>query len=238
MKSTIYRASTRGHQYHGWLDTYHTFSFADYYNPDRIHFGALRVVNDDIVEGGEGFGRHPHDNMEIVSIPLYGDLEHQDSMGHKSVIKAGEIQVMSAGSGVFHSEYNANKDQPVNFFQIWVFPNKKNVEPRYDQKAFDFLHNKNKLVQIVSPDASEGSLWLHQDTWFHIGSLDKDSEVEYNLKKKGDGVFVMVIEGEFAVADQKLHHRDAIGVWDIENLTVKALSENARILVIEIPMQF
>lgn len=238
MKSILYRASTRGHQYHGWLDTHHTFSFADYYNPERINFGALRVVNDDIVEAGEGFGKHPHDNMEIVSIPLYGDLEHKDSMGHKSVIRAGEVQVMSAGSGLFHSEYNSNKDKPLNFFQIWVFPNKKDVQPRYDQKAFDFLHNKNKLIQVVSPDGEDGSLWLHQDTWFNIGTFDKDSDIEYELRKKGDGVFAMVIDGEFNVDEQKLRHRDAIGIWEINSLKIKALTENAKILLIEVPMLF
>lgn len=234
----MYRASTRGHQFHGWLDTHHTFSFADYYNPERINFGALRVVNDDIVEGGEGFGKHPHDNMEIVSIPLSGDLEHKDSMGHKSVIHAGEVQVMSAGSGLFHSEYNANEDEQVNFFQIWIFPNKKDVAPRYDQKAFDFLHNKNKLVEIVSPDGANGSLWLHQDTWLNIGTLEKDVEINYLFRKKGDGVFAMVIDGEFSVAGEKLHRRDAIGVWNTDSLSIKALSDNARILLIEVPMEF
>lgn len=238
MKSIVYKASSRGHQYHGWLDAHHTFSFANYYNPERINFGALRVVNDDIIEGGKGFGRHPHDNMEIVSIPLYGDLEHKDSMGYTSVIKAGEVQIMSAGSGLFHSEYNANPDKPVNLFQIWVFPNKKDVEPRYDQKAFDFIHNKNKLVEIVSPDKESGNLWLHQDTWFNIGTLDKDVNIEYKLKKDGDGVFAMVVEGEFMVGGQKLHHRDAVGIWDTDSLQIEALSDNARILLIEVPMDF
>jgi len=238
MKTVLYRASTRGHMYHGWLDTHHTFSFANYYNPDRMHFGALRVVNDDIVEGGEGFGKHPHDNMEIVSIPLYGDLEHKDSMGHKSVIHAGEIQVMSAGSGLYHSEYNSSADKPLNFFQIWVFPNKQNVEPRYDQKKFDFLEKKNSLVQVVSPNAEDGSLWLHQDTWFHLGTFDKDAEAEYKLKKKGDGVFAMVIEGEFEIGNEKLHHRDGMGIWDIDSVQIKSLTENGRILLIEVPMEF
>lgn len=238
MKTVIFRASTRGHMYHGWLDTHHTFSFASYYNPERMHFGALRVVNDDIVEGGEGFGKHPHDNMEIVSIPLYGDLEHKDSMGHTSVIRAGEVQVMSAGSGIFHSEYNSSEDKPLNFFQIWVFPNQQDVEPRYDQKKFDFLENKNKLVEIVSPDGENGSLWLHQDTWFNIGTFDKNSVAEYRLRKKGDGIFVMVIEGEFEVGNEKLHHRDAIGMWEIDSSQIKSLSDNGRILLIEVPMEF
>jgi redox-sensitive bicupin YhaK (pirin superfamily) len=222
------------------LDTYHTFSFANYYDPNRIHFGALRVVNDDIVTGGEGFGTHPHDNMEIVSIPLYGDLEHKDSMGHTEVIKAGEVQVMSAGSGITHSEYNANEDRPVNFFQIWVFPDKKNVEPRYDQRAFDFIHNKNKLVQIVGPkdDQENTALWIHQNAWFSTGTFDKGTVSDYQIKKKGNGVFAMVVEGEFTVAGQKLYHRDALGIWDTDYAGITADSDNARILLIDVPMEF
>jgi redox-sensitive bicupin YhaK (pirin superfamily) len=240
MKTTLIRASSRGHAYHGWLDTYHTFSFANYYDPDRIHFGALRVVNDDIVVGGEGFGTHPHDNMEIVSIPLYGDLEHKDSMGHTEVIKAGEVQVMSAGSGITHSEYNANKDRPVNFFQIWVFPDKKNAEPRYHQRAFDFMHDKNKLIQIVGPkdDPENTALWIHQNAWFSIGTFDKGMESDYRIKKKGNGVFAMVVEGEFTVAGQKLHHRDGLGIWDTGNVSITAYSDNARILLMDVPMEF
>lgn len=240
MKTTLYRASSRGHANHGWLDSYHTFSFANYFNPNRIHFGALRVVNDDIVEGGEGFGTHPHDNMEIVSIPLYGDLEHKDSMGHTEVIKAGEVQVMSAGSGITHSEYNSNADKPVNFFQIWVFPDTKDVTPRYDQRDFDFLHNKNKLVQIVGPkdDAENTALWIHQNAWFNVGTFDNGSAIEYKVKKEGNGVFAMVIEGELTVEGQKLHHRDAIGIWDTDNIKITADSDNARILLIDVPMEF
>lgn len=240
MKTTLIRASSRGHAYHGWLDTHHTFSFANYYDPNRIHFGALRVVNDDIVTGGEGFGTHPHDNMEIVSIPLYGDLEHKDSMGHTEVIKAGEVQVMSAGSGITHSEYNANEDKPVNFFQIWVFPDKKNVEPRYDQREFDFIHNKNKFVQIVGPkdDPENTALWIHQNAWFSIGTFDKGTQSDYQIKKKGNGVYAMVVEGEFTVEGQKLHHRDGLGIWDTDNISITADSENARILLIDVPMEF
>lgn len=238
MKTVLYRASTRGHKYHGWLDTHHTFSFADYYDPDRVHFGALRVINDDIVKGGEGFGTHPHDNMEIISIPLYGDLEHKDSMGHTEVIRPGEVQVMSAGTGILHSEYNSNPDRPVNFFQIWVFPNKKNVEPRYDQRAFDFIHSKNKLVQIVSPNKEDDNLWIHQDAWFSIGTFDKGTTIEYKPKKKGNGVWAMVVDGEFTVADEKLHHRDGLGVWETDSVKVTADTDNARILLIDVPMEF
>lgn len=240
MKTTLYRASSRGHAYHGWLDSYHTFSFANYYNPDRINFGALRVVNDDIVKGGEGFGTHPHDNMEIVSIPLYGDLEHKDSMGHTEVIHAGEVQVMSAGTGITHSEYNSNEDKPVNFFQIWVFPDKRNVTPRYDQRAFDYIHSKNQLVQIVGPkdDADNTGLWIHQNAWFNIGTFEKGKEIEYKIKGKGNGIFAMVIEGEFTVEGQKLHHRDGFGIQDTDTVKITADSDNARILLIDVPMEF
>lgn len=240
MKTTLYRASSRGHANHGWLDTHHTFSFANYYDPARVHFGALRVINDDIVLGGEGFGTHPHDNMEIVSIPLYGDLEHKDSMGHTSVIHAGEVQVMSAGSGLTHSEYNANEDKPVNFFQIWVFPDKENVEPRYDQKTFDFLHNKNQLVQIVGPkdDSSNTGLWIHQNAWFNVGTFDKRASIDYKVKRQGNGVFAMVVEGEFTVEGQKLHHRDGFSISDTDSIKITADSENARILLMDVPMSF
>jgi redox-sensitive bicupin YhaK (pirin superfamily) len=236
MKSVLFGASTRGHANHGWLDTHHTFSFAEYYNSERIHFGALRVVNDDIVEGGKGFGKHPHDNMEIVSIPLYGDLEHKDSMGNKGVITAGEVQVMSAGTGVYHSEFNANKDKPVNFFQIWVFPNKENVQPRYEQKQFNYINSKNKLVRLVSPDAEDGSLWVYQDTWFSMGTFEKNYEMEYKMKKTGDGLFAMAVQGEFTVGGQQLYHRDAVGLWELDSVQIKALSDDAGILLIEVPM--
>lgn len=238
MKTELFKASTRGYANHGWLDTHHTFSFANYYNPDRIHFGALRVVNDDIVAGGKGFGRHHHDNMEIVSIPIYGDLEHQDSMGHTSVIKAGDVQVMSAGTGVYHSEYNANTDKDVNFFQIWVFPALENVTPRYDQKTFDFLHNKNQWIQIVSSEKEKQGdmLWIHQDAGFFIGTFDKDVEANYARLKPGHGLFAMIIEGEFMVAGEQLGLRDAIGAWDADSVDIKALSNDAKMLLIDVPM--
>lgn len=240
MNTTLFRASSRGHANHGWLDSRHTFSFANYYNPDRINFGALRVVNDDIVAGGEGFGTHPHDNMEIVSIPLYGDLEHKDSMGHTEVIRSGEVQVMSAGTGITHSEYNANKEKPVSFFQIWVFPNERNVTPRYDQRKFDFLEKKNQLVQLVGPkdDKENTGMWMHQDAWFSMGTYDKGVEFEYKPKKAGNGVFAMVVEGEFTVAGQKLNHRDALGVSDTDVVKLTADTGNARILLIDVPMVF
>ena len=238
MKTIFYKESTRGHQNHGWLDARHTFSFANYYDPERIHFGALRVLNDDIIDGGEGFGTHPHDNMEIITIPLSGALAHKDSMGHAEVIESGEIQVMSTGTGITHSEYNANKDIPVNLFQIWIFPNKKNVKPRYEQKAFDSIQTKNKLNLVVSPDGEGDSLWVHQDTWFSIGTFDKNQKEDYLLKKSGNGVFAMVIEGSFIVEGKLLGARDAIGIWEIEKLNLESQADNARILLIEVPMVF
>jgi redox-sensitive bicupin YhaK (pirin superfamily) len=236
MKNVLYRATTRGHAYHGWLDTYHTFSFADYYDPNRIHFGVLRVLNDDIVLGGEGFGMHHHDNMEIVSIPLKGSLRHGDSMGNGGVIREGDIQVMSAGTGVFHSEYNADNEEPVNFFQIWVFPNKKDVEPRYEQKTMNFLQHKNVLTEIVTPHPSEHALWIHQDAWFNIGTFDKDIATDYKLKSKDNGVFAMVVQGDFDISGIILERRDGLGIWDTESINIKSLSEKACILLIEIPM--
>lgn len=238
MKTTLFKAASRGHANHGWLNAYHTFSFANYYNPSRINFGALRVINDDIVAGGEGFGTHPHDNMEIITIPLYGELEHKDSMGHTEVIKPGEVQVMSAGYGITHSEYNANKEKPVNLFQIWVFPNKRDVEPRYDQKAFDFVKNKNNLTQIVSPDKDGEALWIHQNAWFNVGVFDTDTSIEYKIQKQGNGVFAMVIEGEFMVGDQLLSHRDGLGISETDSFTFTAKTDNARILLMDVPMIF
>ena len=176
MKTVLHKANTRGHADHGWLDTHHTFSFANYYNPQRMNFGVLRVLNDDVVSAGRGFGTHPHDNMEIISIPLEGDLEHKDSMGNVAVIKEGDVQVMSAGTGIFHSEYNKNKDKAVKFLQIWMFPNKRNVTPRYDQITLKEADNRNKLQQILSPSADDEGVWVHQNAWFHLGKLDKGTK--------------------------------------------------------------
>jgi redox-sensitive bicupin YhaK (pirin superfamily) len=238
MKHILYKAETRGHANHGWLDTHHTFSFADYHNPERVHFGALRVLNDDIVKGGEGFGRHPHDNMEIISIPLRGALRHGDSMGNGGVIEAGDVQVMSAGTGVFHSEFNARENEDVNFFQIWVFPNKRGVEPRYEQKKTDFLQHKNQLCEIVTPEPTEHSLWIYQEAWFHIGLFDRDEEVEYKLKNPKNGVFIMIIQGGFNVSGIELDCRDGLGVWETDKITVKSLGDDSQILLMEVPMSF
>ena len=207
MKTIIHKAETRGHANHGWLNTHHTFSFANYYNPERVHFGALRVLNDDWIAGGEGFGKHPHDNMEIITIPLKGTVEHQDSMGNKGVINAGEIQVMSAGTGIFHSEYNANKDKELELLQIWVFSDKKNVTPRYQQMSLADLQKPNELYQILSPNPDDAGVWIHQQAWFRLGDLSAGKSVNYKLHKEESGVYVFVIEGEASIAEKTLKRR-------------------------------
>lgn len=236
MKSVLHKAATRGHANHGWLDTHHTFSFANYYNPERMHFGVLRVLNDDSVAAGRGFGTHPHDNMEIISIPLEGDLQHKDSMGNVAVIKQGDVQVMSAGTGVYHSEYNKNADAPVRFLQIWMFPNTRNVQPRYDQITIPDQTVRNEWIQILSPSAEDAGVWVHQNAWFHIGNLDAGASLDYALKATGNGVYAFVIEGSVHIGDQALERRDGFGVWDTDRFTVTA-DTDARILLMDVPMQ-
>ena len=236
MKTILHKSETRGHAIHGWLDTHHTFSFANYYNPERVNFGALRVLNDDIVEAGKGFGTHPHDNMEIISIPLRGDLEHKDSMGNHGIINAGEIQVMSAGTGIFHSEFNKNKDKDINFLQIWVFPNKKNVTPRYDQISLADIEKPDELYQILSSNPNDQGVWIHQNAWFHMGDLSESWKGSYELKDKNNGVYFFVIEGSLTVAGQKLNRRDGLGVSDTDKIEIKSDSFT-KLLVMEIPMQ-
>lgn len=232
----IHKAATRGHADHGWLRTNHTFSFADYYNPERVHFGALRVLNDDYIAGGMGFGTHPHDNMEIITIPLEGDLEHKDSMGNGTVIKHGDVQVMSAGTGITHSEYNHNKTKPVQLLQIWVFPNKRNVTPRYDQITLDVNERRNKLQQILSPNSDDEGVWIHQDAWFHIGRFDQNFETTYTWKKQGNGVYVFVIKGDITVNGTALNERDGSGIWNTDSMSIQANSADAELLIIEVPM--
>ena len=236
MHTILHTADSRGDANHGWLHSKHSFSFASYYNPEKIHFGVLRVLNDDFVAAGMGFGLHPHDNMEIISIPLEGDLAHQDSMGNHTVIKHGDIQVMSAGTGVKHSEMNHNKDKPVKFLQIWVIPNKKDVTPRYDQITLDPANRINKLEQILSPNADDAGVWIHQDAWFHIGKFDLDFATNYKVKKVGNGLYAFVLYGSFEVAGQTLAERDALGITDFDQFELKALTKDAEILLMEIPM--
>ena len=237
MENTIlHKAETRGHANHGWLNSYHTFSFSGYYHPERMHFGALRVLNDDIVAPGMGFGTHPHDNMEIISIPLEGALEHKDSMGNTQVIQQGDIQVMSAGTGITHSESNKNNDQPVKFLQIWIFPNKKNVAPRYNQITLELKHRRNKLQQVLSPDINDDGVWIYQDAWFHMGNFDKNVSAEYIIKKPGNGAYFFVINGEVAVNGQHLGRRDGLGVCNYNKINIISYSNNTEILIIDVPM--
>ena len=235
-KTILHKANTRGHADHGWLNSYHTFSFANYHNPERIHFGALRVLNDDTVAADKGFGRHPHDNMEIISIPLEGDLEHADSMGNKTVIRNGDIQAMSAGTGVTHSEYNANTDKPVKFLQIWVFPDRKNIQPQYSQVTLQAEDRKNKLQQIVSPRSNgNDGVTIQQNAWFSLGDIEQGKQLSYNIKRKENGVYVFVLNGEVTIEDQKLNTRDGLGIWETDTISVTAGS-NAEILLMDVPM--
>jgi redox-sensitive bicupin YhaK (pirin superfamily) len=234
--SVLHKSETRGDANHGWLHSRHTFSFADYYDPERVHFGMLRVLNDDIVEAGMGFSTHPHDNMEIISIPLEGDLEHKDSMGNISVIKHGDVQVMSAGSGITHSEYNRNKDRKVKFLQIWVFPNRKNVKPRYDQITLNIADRHNMFQQILSPNPDDAGVWIYQNAWFHLGHFDKGFSADYKVKAAGNGVYTFVLSGSVTINNQALNSRDGLGIWDTDKLSVKA-DGDAEFLMIEVPMK-
>jgi len=235
MKTVLHKSETRGHANHGWLNSYHTFSFANYYNPERMNFGAIRVLNDDTIAGGTGFGTHPHNNMEIISIPLEGALEHKDSMGNSTVIRNGEIQVMSAGSGISHSEYNHFKDKPGKFLQIWVFPNKKNVMPRYDQLLLDPKQRENKWQQILSPYPNDDGVWIHQNAWFHLTTLDKSRNLAYTPKLKTNGMYFFVLSGSITIDNNILNQRDGFGIWDTENVTILA-NEKAEVLLMEVPM--
>jgi len=237
MANTIlHKAESRGEANHGWLQSFHTFSFANYYNPERVHFGVLRVLNDDAVAAGMGFGTHPHDNMEIISIPLEGDLEHKDSMGNTTVIRNGDIQVMSAGTGITHSEYNKNADKPVKFLQIWIFPNKRGVTPRYDQISLNKEDRRNKLQQILSPDATDEGVWIHQNAWFHMSDIDEGTSLTYTLKQPKNGVYLFVLKGKLFANQQLLSDRDGFGIWNETQIQLKA-DTNSEVLIMEVPMQ-
>jgi redox-sensitive bicupin YhaK (pirin superfamily) len=234
--SVLHKAESRGHSNHGWLDTHQTFSFASYYNPDRMHFGVLRVLNDDVVDPSKGFGTHPHDNMEIISIPLEGDLEHKDSMNNVAIIKKGDIQVMSAGTGIYHSEFNNNQDKPVKFLQIWLYPNRKNVVPRYDQITLNSKDRHNKFQQILSPDAKDQGVWIYQDAWFHLGVFDNKFTTRYELKKKSNGIYAFIIKGSFVVNGTMLNEKDGMGIWDLASIEVISQSDASEMLMMEVPM--
>lgn len=237
MKTVYHPSSTRGHANHGWLEARHSFSFANWYDPNRTNFGALRVLNDDVIAPSMGFGMHPHSNMEIITIPLKGDLEHQDSMGNVEVIKEGEIQVMSAGAGVQHSEYNKNNDREINLLQLWIFPDKQNVTPRYAQQTIRDLYAQNDFFQILSPSAADQGVWIHQKSWFHMLYTDTSVEKQYRLKDPSNGVYCFVIEGAAQIENQTLEARDAMGVWETTSIFIKATTQT-QLLLIEVPMTY
>jgi redox-sensitive bicupin YhaK (pirin superfamily) len=234
--TVLHKANTRGHANHGWLDSYHSFSFANYYNPERMHFGVLRVLNDDQIAGGQGFGKHPHDNMEIVSIPLAGELAHKDSMGNVATIKHGDIQVMSAGTGIQHSEFNGSDEEWGKFLQIWMFPNKRNVQPRYDQITLNIADRHNNLQQVLSPSPDDEGVWVHQDAWFYLGNFDEGFSCQHQIKKTGNGVYAFVLSGQITINGQVLDQRDGFGVWNTDSITIEANSQNAEVLLMDVPM--
>lgn len=235
MEKIIHRADSRGYANHDWLKSHHSFSFANYYDPNRIHFGALRVLNDDLVKGGMGFGAHPHDNMEIVSIILDGSMEHRDNTGRREVIRKNDVQVMSAGTGITHSEFNASKTDDANFLQIWVFPKERNITPRYDQRTFDPAARENALQVVISPDTTDGALTLHQDTWFSLGNFAAGEKIALMPKAAGIGSYLFLINGEIKVGEDILQTRDAIGLSDYDKVTVEVLKP-AEFLLIDVPM--
>ena len=237
MKTIYHAADSRGDANHGWLKSKHTFSFANYHNPDRMGFGALRVINDDFVIGGQGFGKHSHRDMEIISIPLSGKLGHGDNIGNNGIIETGEIQVMSAGTGITHSEMNGDDKEEVKFLQIWVIPNKMNVEPRYQQIRMDDILKPNEFNQVLSPNADDAGVWIHQDAWFSMGDFDKGVTHTYQLKDPNNGVYVFVISGKVVVNGNTLDTRDGLGVWDTKNFTMD-VEEDAKVLLMEVPMSF
>lgn len=235
METIIHRASERGHANHGWLDAHHSFSFANWYDPSRMHFGMLRVLNDDKVAPGEGFGMHPHNDMEIITIILSGALEHKDNMGNGSVIRPGDVQVMSAGTGVLHSEFNPSSEEATTLFQLWIFPKERGIKPRYDQKTFSVENRINKIQTMASGFGKEGELYIHQDAAVSLGSLEKGIKVSYPLSKSGNGAYVMVIKGQIELAGHTLESRDAIGISSIHEFSMHAL-EKSEILIVDVPM--
>lgn len=235
MKTIFHPASSRGFADHGWLKAAHSFSFADYYNPERINFGALRVLNDDIIAEGKGFGTHPHNNMEIITIPLEGSLEHKDSMGNGSIINAGEIQNMSAGSGITHSEFNPLQDKAGNLLQIWIFPKLKDITPRYGQLKYDNTKLVNNIINFVSPDKDKSKLWINQDAWVSLSKPTGGTELAYHINKTGNGLYLFVIGGQVEVAGLKLGVRDAAGIWDADTINIKAETDSF-LLLLDVPM--
>ncbi len=235
MKTIFHPASERGFASRGWLKSYHSFSFSQYHDPEKMNFGLLRVLNDDFVEQGMGFGTHGHDNMEIVSIPLEGALKHNDSTGREAVIQSGDVQIMSAGSGIQHSEHNNSKSDPVKFLQIWVFPKEANITPRYEQKSFTEDEKKNNFLTVVSPEKDAKNIWINQDAYFSLGNLDADKEFAYQLHGKNNGVYIFLLDGKINAGDKELNNRDAIGIYEVEEVRINT-KVDSKVLVIEVPM--
>lgn len=235
MKAIYHAADSRGNANHGWLKSNHTFIFANYYNPERMGFGVLRVINDDFVIGGQGFGKHSHRDMEIITIPLSGKLGHGDNIGNEGVIETGEIQVMSAGTGITHSEMNGSIDEAVTFLQIWVLPNKMNVTPHYQQMRMSDIMQPNVFNQVLSPNADDAGVWIHQNAWFSMGDFDKGVTASYQLKNANNGVYLFVINGKITVNGKTLEARDALGIWDAQQFTVD-IDEDTKVLLMEVPI--
>ena len=235
MKAIFYPAKERGHADHGWLNARHSFSFGQWYNPEKVHFGALRVLNDDIVAAGAGFPTHPHDNMEIVTIPLSGAIAHKDSTGGNGIINAGDVQIMSAGTGVRHSEFNASQTEALNLLQLWVFPKLENIKPRYDQKSYNTADRKNKWQVVVSPDETDGGLWINQDAIFALTDLNEGTTISYKKKFSNNGVYFFVIDGSLKIGDQNLEKKDAVGISETDDIAISSVTAS-RLLAIEIPM--
>lgn len=235
MNIVVHKANERGKADYGWLKSYHSFSFSSYYNPERMRFGALHVLNDDTVAPGMGFGTHPHDNMEIISIPLSGDLKHRDSMGNEVVIRQGDIQVMSAGTGITHSEMNAHNDREVKFLQIWILPDQRNVTPRYDQRTLDQTQMQNRLLQVAGPDEQDHAVRMHQQAWFYMGNLEAGTSLTYQLHQPDFGVYAFLLEGDCNIQEQHLTNRDGIGITGVSILQIQAI-KNSSLLLMEVPM--
>ena len=236
MKAIVHPHGSRGHANHGWLRTSHSFSFAQWQDPERMNFGALRVLNDDYVVGGAGFGAHPHDNMEILSIPLSGALEHEDNMGNQTVIQEGEVQIMSAGTGVVHSEKNHHAKEEVHFLQVWVFPDRHDLSPTYGQIKVPQMEDSGDLPCIASPDGSKG-VRIHQNAWFYLGRMQKGGQHTHRMHGEGQGLYAMVLEGEAQIGGIVLGRRDAVGIWETPDLQID-VSEDSQILLMEVPMRW
>jgi len=236
MKTILHRENTRGHANHGWLDAHHSFSFANWYDPSRVHFGMLRVLNDDIVAAGQGFGMHPHNDMEIITIILEGALQHKDNMGNGSVIKPGDVQVMSAGTGVLHSEFNPSDKEKTNLFQLWIFPKEEGIKPRYDQKTYQAADRKNSVQTVASGFRKNGELYIHQDAAISLASVEKGNEISYTIAKPGNGAYIMLVNGSAEIAGEQLNRRDAIGVSETNSVSIKA-AEDSELLIIDVPMK-